>query len=174
EYGFRLGGDFKGIDVGAFFQGVGSRQIWGDGALAIAGYNSGDGAIPAAISDNYWTPTNTNAFYPAAFNNGGSNSTNNMQVQSKYLLDMSYLRMKSVTLGYSLPNKMLRKVGVNSLRVYVAGENLLSWDKLGDLPIDPEYINGFSMFNTDNYNSDRTGVAIPTFKSFSFGAQLNF
>ncbi|MEJ7780358.1 MAG: SusC/RagA family TonB-linked outer membrane protein, partial [Daejeonella sp.] len=174
EYGFRLGGDFKGVDVGAFFQGVGSRQIWGNGSLAIAGYNSGDGAIPAAIADNYWTPNNTNAFYPAAFNNGGSNTDNNMQIQSKYLLDMSYLRLKSLTLGYSLPKTMLRKVGVNSLRVYVAGENLLTWDKLGDLPIDPEYINGFSMFNDDNYNLDRTGVAIPTFKSFSFGAQLNF
>ncbi|SKB75954.1 SusC/RagA family TonB-linked outer membrane protein [Daejeonella lutea] len=174
EYGFRLGGDFKGIDIGAFFQGVGSRQIWGEGFLAIPGFNSADGAMPAAIADDYWTPTNTNAFYPAAFNNGGSGTTNNMQVQSRYLLDMSYLRLKSLTLGYALPKTMLNKVGINSLRFYVAGENLITWDKLGRLPIDPEQINGYSMFNTDNYNSGRTGVSIPTFKSFSFGAQLNF
>ncbi len=98
-----------------------------------------------------------------------------MQVQSKYLLDMSYLRLKSLSLGYALPKPMLNKVGINSLRVYVAGENLLTWDKLGDLPIDPETINGYSIFNnnSDN-NAGRTGVAIPTFKSFSFGVQLNF
>ncbi len=175
EYGFRLGGDFKGFDLGAFFQGVGSRQLWGEGFLAIPGFNSADGAMPAAIADDYWTPTNTSAFYPAAFNNGGSGTTNNMQVQSGYLLDMSYLRLKSITLGYSLPKPILNKVGINSLRIYVAGENLLTWDKLGRLPIDPEFINGYSIFNNDsNNNAGRTGVAIPTFKSFSFGAQLNF
>lgn len=174
EYGFRLGGDFKGFDIGAFFQGVGSRQIWGEGFLAIPGFNSADGAMPAAIADDYWTPENTGAAYPAAYNNGGSGTTNNMQIQSKYLLDMSYLRLKSLSLGYAIPKKLLTRIGVNSLRVYLAGENLVTWDKLGRLPIDPETINGYSMFNTTNYNSGRTGVAIPTFKSFSFGAQLNF
>lgn len=174
EYGFRLGGNFKGIDLGAFFQGVGSRQIWGEGFLAIAGFNSADGAMPAAIADDYWTPNNTGAFYPAAYNNSGSGTANNMQVQSKYLLDMSYLRLKSITLGYSLPQTMLKRVGVNSFRIYAAAENILTWDKLGRLPIDPETINGYSMWNESNYNSGRTGVAIPTFKSFSFGAQLNF
>src|SRR6185312_12972209 len=84
EYGFRLGADYKGFDISAFFQGVGSRQIWGDGFLAIPGYNSSDGAMPEAIAGNYWTPDHTNAFYPAAYNNAASNSANNMQVQDRY------------------------------------------------------------------------------------------
>lgn len=174
EYGLRLGADFKGFDFGVFFQGVGKRKIWGDGALAIAGYQSSDGAIPAAIADNYWTPTNTGAFYPAAYNNGGSNSGNNMQVQSRYLLDMSYLRVKNLTLGYTLPKALLNKVSIGSLRVYASLENFMTWDNLNGLPIDPEVINGYSMWNGSNYNSGRTGVGMPAFKSVSFGAQLNF
>ena len=174
EYGFRLGADFKGFDISAFFQGVGSRKVWGNGFLAIAGYNSGDGAMPAAFADDYWTPQNTEAFYPAAYNNGGSNTANNMQIQDRYLLNMAYLRLKNLTLGYTLPHSLLKKAGVSSLRVYGALENFFTWDKLGKLPIDPETINGYSMFNDSNYNSGRTGTGIPTFKSVSFGVQLNF
>jgi TonB-linked SusC/RagA family outer membrane protein len=174
EYGFRLGSDYKGVDLSVFFQGVGSRQLWGDGFLAIPGYNSADGAMPEAIAGNYWTPDNTGAFYPAAYNNAGSNVNNNMQVQDRYLLNMAYLRLKNLTVGYSLPQDLMKKIWVNSLRVYVALENFVTWDHLNGLPIDPETINGYSMWNTTNYNAGRTGVGIPAFKSFSFGVQLNF
>ncbi|QEC51532.1 TonB-linked SusC/RagA family outer membrane protein [Anseongella ginsenosidimutans] len=174
EYGFRFGADYKGIDFGIFFQGVGKREIWGNGSLAIAGYHTSDGAMPSTIVDNYWTPENTNAFYPAAFNNGGSNGANNMQVQSRYLLDMSYLRIKNITLGYSFPASLLENVRVKTARIYVALENFVTWDNLNGLPFDPEVINGYSMFNSSNYNLSRTGVGTPTFKSVSFGVQLNF
>ena len=174
EYGFRLGADYKGFDFSAFFQGVGSRQIWGDGTLSIAGYHSSDGAMPEAIASNYWTPEHTDAFYPAAYNNLGSNQANNMQIQDRYLLNMAYLRLKNITLGYSLPQAMLKKVKISNLRVYVGAENLISWDHLGDLPIDPESINGYSMWNDTNYNLGRTGYGVPAFKSVSIGAQLNF
>jgi hypothetical protein len=174
EYGFRIGADYKGFDISAFFQGVGSRQVWGDGFLAIPGYQSSDGAMPAAIADNYWTPENTGAFYPAAYNNAGSNTANNIQVQDRYLLNMAYLRLKNLTLGYSFSQNILKKVGVNSFRVYGALENFITWDHLRDLPIDPESINGYSMWNTTNYNLGRTGIGIPAFKSISVGLQLNF
>lgn len=174
EYSFRLGADYKGFDFSAFFQGIGSRQLWGSGFLAIPGFHASDGAMPAAIVDNYWTPENTSAFYPAAYNNAGSNTANNMQIQDRYLLDMSYLRLKNVTLGYSLPSSVVNRLKVNSTRVYVSLENIITWDNLGDLPIDPEEIQGFSMWNETNYNLGRTGVGVPTFKSVSFGVQLNF
>lgn len=174
EYGFRLGADYGGVDFSVFFQGVGGREVWGNGFLAIPGYNSADGAMPQAIAGNYWTPNNTNAFYPAAYNNGASNTANNMQIQDRYLLNMAYLRLKNLTLGYSLQRSLLDKVWVNSLRVYIALENFITWDHLKGLPIDPESINGYSMWNTSNYNSGRTGEGIPAFKSVSFGIQLNF
>ena len=174
EYGFRLGADFKGFDISAFFQGVGSRQIWGNGALAIAGYHASDGAMPEAIAGNFWTPDNTGAFYPAAYNNAGSNTANNMQVQDRYLLNMAYLRLKNLALGYSLTESLIKTEWIRSLRVYVGLENIITWDNLGDLPIDPEAISGYSMWNTSNYNLGRTGTGIPAFKSVSFGLQVNF
>ena len=174
EYGFRLGADFKGLDFSIFFQGVGSRQIWGEGFLAIPGFQSSDGAMPEAIAGNYWTPETPNAFYPAAYNNGGSGTTNNMQIQDRYLLDMSYLRIKNVTIGYTLPKSLLNRAKINNLRVYVGLENFFTWDHLGDLPIDPESISGYSMWNTTNYNLGRTGAGIPAFKSIAAGLQLNF
>ncbi len=174
NYGLRLGADYKGFDFSIFFQGTGQRAIWGNGGLAIAGFNTADGAMPAAIVDNYWTPENTGAFYPAAFNNAGSNSANNMQVQSRYLLDLSYTRIKNITFGYVLPKDFISHAKLSNVRVYVALENFFTWDKLNGLPIDPEVVSGFSMFNEDNYNGGRTGVGTPTFKSASFGLQLNF
>ncbi len=174
EYGFRLGADFKGFDISAFFQGVASRKIWGDGFLAIPGYNSTDGAMPEAIAGNYWTPENTGAFYPAAYNNGGSNSANNIQVQDRYLLNMAYLRLKNLTVGYTLPQSLVKKAWISSFRIYAGLENFFTWDHLGDLPIDPETISGYSMWNTSNYNAGRTAEGIPAFKSASIGIQLNF
>ena len=175
EYGFRLGADYKGFDFSAFFQGVGSREVWGQGFLAQSGFNSSDGAMPAAMASDYWTPTNTGAFYPAAFNNAASNDVNNFQVQTRYLLDMSYLRVKNITLGYTIPKGALDKAGIKNLRVYTALENFFTWDKLNGLPIDPETVGGTTMFDSNtNYNAGRTGVGTPTFKSASFGLQLTF
>lgn len=179
QYSFRAGADYKGFDASIFIQGVGKRDIWGDGLLAIPGYNSADGAMPEAIAGNFWKEDRTNAFYPAPYNMGvtaGGNSVlYNMQIQSKYLLDMSYLRIKNITVGYSLPSSVIKKIHVSKLRVYLALENFLTFDHLGTLPIDPEEIDGYSMWSTtNNYNSSRTGVSIPTFKSSSIGIQLNF
>lgn len=174
SYGFRLGADYKGFDFAVFFQGVGQREVWGAGFLAIPGFNVSDGAMPAAFANDYWREDNQGAFYPAAFNNAGSANVNNMQVQSKYLLDMSYLRMKNITLGYTLPKRVLDSAKLSNLRVYVALENFFTWDKLNGLPVDPEEVAGNSIFNETNYNSSRTGVGTPTFKSASFGLQLTF
>lgn len=174
EYGFRLGADYKGFDFGAFFQGVGSRKIAGVGMLASPGFNVGDGAMPQAFAGDYWRPDNTGAFYPAAFDNGTSNNINNMQVQDRYLLNMAYLRLKNLTIGYTFKQNWLKTVKINSLRVYTALENIITWDHLGDLPLDPETITGYSMWNGSNYNSGRTGMGTPTFKSVSFGLQLSF
>jgi hypothetical protein len=178
QYSFRAGADYKGFDASVFIQGVGKRDIWGDGLLVIPGYNSSDGAMPEAIAGNFWREDRTDAFYPAPYNlgvtAGGNSVLYNMQVQSRYLLDMSYLRIKNITIGYSLPSNILNKYKVAKLRVYIALENFFTFDHLGTLPIDPEEIDGYSMWNTSNYNSSRTGVSVPTYKTSSIGIQLNF
>jgi hypothetical protein len=87
---------------------------------------------------------------------------------------MAYLRLKNLTVGYTLQQSFLKKVSITSLRIYAGLENFITWDNLGDLPIDPESINGYSMWNTTGYNLGRTSTGIPAFKSASFGIQLNF
>lgn len=185
QYGLRLGADYKGFDFSIFFQGVGKRDVWGHGFMAIAGYNSADGAMPQAIAGNYWTEDNPNAFYPAPYNLGSPGTTAyrssafNMNAQSRYLLDMSYLRIKNITLGYTLPQALTKKAYLKNARVYLALENFFTFDNLNDLPIDPEEVAGVNMLRSeagynDGYNGDRTGVGTPTFKSVSFGIQLNF
>jgi len=173
-YSFRTDFTYKSFDLSVFIQGVGKREQWGNGFLAIPGYNSSDGAMPQAIAGNFWREDRTDAFYPAPYNQVGSNNTLNMVPQSRYLLNMAYLRMKNITLGYSLPTNLLKKIYVSKLRVYVALENFFTFDHLGTLPIDPEEIEGYSMWNDSNYNSGRSGVGVPTFKSASAGIQLSF
>ena len=174
EYGLRAGADYKGIDFSVFIQGVGKRDVWGDGFLAIPGYQSSDGAMPQAIAGDFWREDRTDAFYPAPYNMAGSSTTLNMQVQTRYLLNMAYTRIQNITLGYSLPVSVISKVNISKARFYVSLENFFTFDKLGGLPIDPEVIAGYSMWNTSNYNLSRTGVGVPTYKSASFGLQLNF
>lgn len=174
EYGLRLGADYKGFDMSVFIQGVGKRDVWGSGFLAIPGFQASDGAMPQAIAGDFWREDRTDAFYPAPYNLAGSSTSLNMVPQSRYLLDMSYLRVKNITVGYSLPENLVSKMYLKSLRVYVALENFFTKDNLRDLPIDPEEIAGYSMWNSSNYNLGRTGVGTPTFKSASVGVQLNF
>jgi TonB-linked SusC/RagA family outer membrane protein len=178
EYGFRLGADYKGFDVSVFFQGVGKREIVGDGSLAVPGYNTGDGSMAQAIAGDFWKEDRTDAYYPRPWNVGagaGASSTiYNTLVQTRYLLDMSYLRIKNITIGYSLPENILRKIYLTKARVYLSLENFFTFDHLRGLPIDPEEISGYSMWNTSNYNFNRTGQGTPTFKSISAGVQISF
>jgi TonB-linked SusC/RagA family outer membrane protein len=174
EYGLRAGADFKGVDFSVFIQGVGKRDVWGDGFLVIPGYYSSNGAMPEAIAGDFWREDRTDAFYPAPYDQAGSSTTLNMQVQSRYLLNMAYLRVKNITLGYSLPAALLKKVSINKVRIYASLENFFTFDNLRGLPVDPEVINGYSMWNTSNYNLGRTGTGTPAFKSASVGLQLNF
>jgi hypothetical protein len=174
EYGFRAGADFKGVDFSVFLQGVGKRDVWGDGFLVIPGYYSSNGAMPEAIASDFWREDRTDAFYPAPYDQAGSSTTLNMQVQSRYLLNMAYLRIKNITLGYNLPSALLKKVSINKVRIYASLENFFTFDNLRGLPVDPEVISGYSMWNTSNYNLGRTGTGTPAFKSASLGIQLNF
>ena len=141
EYNFKIGVDWKGVDLNIFFQGVGSRQYWATGTMMIPGWNFSEGTYYAHQTD-YWTPENTNAWYPrlTETNQPGqySAASFNFLCQTRYLLDMSYLRLKNITVGYSLPDKVLKKMHFEKFRVYFSAENVCEIDNLGNLPIDPE------------------------------------
>ena len=85
-YSFRAEFFYKGIDLTGFLQGVGKREVWGDGFLAIPGYYSANGAMPQAFAGDFWRPDRTDAFYPRPYDQAGSSTTLNMNPQTKYLL----------------------------------------------------------------------------------------
>lgn len=175
QYGFRVGADYKNFSLSLFFQGVGERKIWGSGQLAIPGYFAKEGAMPQAIAENYWKPDRTDAFYPRAWNMNGADEGYVMRTQSRYMLDMSYLKIKNITLAYNLPASLLKKVKITTARAYISLENFITFDNLRGLPIDPEAISGVSMLRSGgNYNLGRTGTSNPAFKSASAGLQIGF
>lgn len=174
EYGIRLGADYKGFDLSFFFQGVGKRDMWGSSSTTLAGFNIADGAMAKRFCTDYWTEDNTTAFYPRAWNQANSTNAYNMRPQDRYLLDMSYLRLKNITAGYTLPIELTKKAWIQRARLYVSLENFFTWDHLDDTPVDPEIVAGEGFLSSSNYQLGRAGISTPAFKSFSIGVQLNF
>jgi TonB-linked SusC/RagA family outer membrane protein len=172
EYGFRVALDYKSFDLSIMGQGVGERSMWGSGQLAIPGYFAKEGAMPQAIAGNYWREDRTDAFYPRAWNLSGANSGFVMVPQTRYLLNMAYFRIKNITLGYNVAPKLLDRIHVKEARIYVSLENMITFDNLNGLPIDPEAISGYSML-AGNYNLGRTGTGNPTFKIASVGVSIS-
>lgn len=177
EYGLRLGADYKGFDLSVFFQGVAKRDMWGSSSTTLAGFNTADGAIAKRFSTNYWTESNTDAFYPRAWNMANSVNAYNMYRQDRYLLDMSYMRIKNITFGYTLPMNITKKVWIQKARFYFSMENFVTFDHLDGTPVDPEIIAGVGssgLLSAENYQLGRAGISTPAFKSLSVGVQLNF
>ena len=170
-YNLRLGGSWKGFDLDAFFQGVGKRDWWAAGQTIYPLWQSVD--ILYANQLDFWTPTHTNARYPNPYpgNTGGTVSglyagSNNFYPQTKYLLNLAYLRLKNLTVGYSVTNRTLTKAGITKLRFYFSGENLFTFSHVG-VPIDPELTDASA---TGGF----TGRNYPFDKDFSAGMQLSF
>lgn len=168
QYGIRLGADWKGFDLNLFVQGVGKRDFWASGPLFVPGFRPGEAWYTHQL--DYWTPENPNAFYPRPTDQGQSNNARNFLPQTKYLLDLSYMRMKNVSFGYTLPSSLTEKVKIERLRVYFSGENLFEKDKLGDMPIDPEVD-----YTTAGLNDRASfGRVYPYRRTLSFGLQATF
>ncbi len=167
QYGLRADFDFKGFDLGFFLQGVGQRDIWVGGDLAVPGWRPAEAWY--AHQMDYWTPENTGAFYYRPTDQNQSNTTLNHMPQTRYLLDMSYLRLKNLTFGYTLPTSVIEKANFSKLRVFFSGENLLEFDNL-DIPIDPE--TDYTEQGANDPNS--FGRTYPYRRTFSLGLQLTF
>jgi hypothetical protein len=165
QFGLDLSADWKGFDVRCFFQGVAKRDYW-QGSYYFWGvtnnmwWSSGlkqhvDYFRAEASND---LPANIDAYYPRPIFGTGKNQ----QVQTRYLQDASYIRLKNLQLGYSLPNNIVSKLNITKLRLFVSGENLWTGTSLAKM-FDPETING---------GSGNNGNAYPLQKTISFGLSL--
>ena len=166
QFGLGLDAAWKGFDVSMFFQGVGKRNLWAAGNQVLPGFTSGEPYYVGA--EDYWTTENQNAFYPRPMIYNQA-QTGNYNVNDRYLLNMAYMRLKTLTVGYSLPKEWLSKFKVQGLRVYFTGENLFTIDGVKPA-IDPEI--GIRTVGSSG-DARNFGRSYPYQKSVSFGIQLS-
>lgn len=163
QYGMRLTLGYKNFDLSVFFQGVGKRDLWGTGQLVIPGWHYGEAYYKHHM--DYWTPENTDAYYPRPWALNYQSANPNFRKQSRYLLNMAYCRWKNLTFGYSLPENLTKKLMLTRLRVYASFENLVTWDHLNGVPIDPET-------STATGDGGYIGRSYPFSREYSFGLQI--
>ncbi|TKG89433.1 SusC/RagA family TonB-linked outer membrane protein [Puteibacter caeruleilacunae] len=146
NFGLDLDMTWRGFDFRAFFQGVAKRDVWVSGPYFWgANYNLWQSAGFTEHLD-YFRPegtdsplgANVDSYYPRPLFGGGSKNT---KTQSRYLQNGAYIRLKNIQLGYTLPSEFTKRFGVNKLRMYVSGENLMTITKMTDI-FDPETTGG--------------------------------
>ena len=158
NYGFNLGFEYKGFDLSMHWQGVMKRDAFltSDTFWGINEVTDTNTAIlnPHTFTLDYWTPDNPTAYYPRP----KFQSSGNRMPSTRYMRDASYLRLKTLDLGYTLPREWSRLAYIQNARIFVSMENLFTFS---DLPkaIDPE---------------DLSSSSYPRPRKFSVGVNLTF
>ena len=149
--GLHLGAAYKGFDFDVFFQGVTNRTISIGGNDTYAFQNNG---TIGEIALNRWTPaTAETATYPRLTT---FNDDNNYRYSTLWQRDGSFIKMRSIELGYTIPNSIANAVLLTDTRVFISGTNLLAFDRLGGL------------------RDAETGIGYPTTKTVSVGLRVQF
>ncbi len=163
HFSIDLSADWKGFDFRAFFQGVMKRDYYQGSAYFFGikgnfwwsqGLDQHADYFRAEASNDL--PANINSYYPRPV----FDTDKNYYAQTRYLQDASYIRLKNLQLGYTLPTSLVSKLGVSKLRVYLSGENLWTGTSLSSL-FDPETIDG-----------GKGGCVYPLSKTVSCGLSL--
>ncbi len=131
QFGLTAGFAYKNFDFEMFWQGTGKRDYMLGGGQFWGFTSQWD--VPYTPALDYWTPENPNAYFPRPGWQNGGNRVNS----DRYMQSAAYGRLKNLTIGYTLPNKLISKWGFSRLRLYVTGENLLTITPLNDA-FDPE------------------------------------
>jgi TonB-linked SusC/RagA family outer membrane protein len=160
SYGVSLGISWKGFDLDMLWQGVAKRDIWLGGNF-LFGDNGNYNQITIFKQHlDYWRPDNTNAYFPKPYMTTLTNK--NIQTQTRYLQNASYLRLKNLQLGYTFPTTMTNWLGLGNLRIFFTGENLLTFTPLIKV-FDPEDLGG----------AIGPGKVYPLQTTYSMGLKLN-
>lgn len=120
-YGINIGANFKGFDFSMLLQGVGDVQKINSHRRNLEGAGFGPNKSVAVL--NRWTPENTNTDLPRYL---WQNPAGNDRISDRWVEDASFMRIRNMQLGYTLPNETLSKIGASSLRVYVDASNFLT------------------------------------------------
>ncbi|MCU7694160.1 SusC/RagA family TonB-linked outer membrane protein [Haoranjiania flava] len=138
EYGMGMSVSWKGLDVNLLFQGAGRSTYFLNGPTVYPFIEGGWGNILTEVTSpgSRWisrdisgdpATENPNAKYPRLSYGG---SPNNYRASTFWMRDGSYLRFKTLEMGYSVPTRIVNKLGLSSSRIYLLAYNLLVWDKV--------------------------------------------
>ena len=176
HYGVTTGFSVAGFDISVFFEGTGNHywyparynfDFWGPFSLGYPTF------LAKNFLDNCWSEDNPDAYFPRPRSNVASNGGGELgRVNDRYIQNIRYLRFKNLTVGYSLPKKLLSKVGFEQIRVYFSGENLAYWSPITKYTthLDPE-----SCFNrAGDPVDDLNNTSYPWQKTFMFGLDITF
>ena len=170
QFGIDISADWKGFDFRCFFQGVMKRDYWQSSCMfwgvidnqwfstGLKEHSDYFRAEPIGL-EGHKIPANLDSYYPRPIFSSGSK---NQKPQTSYLQDASYIRLKNLQLGYTLPVQLTQKVGLTKCRIFVSGENLWTGTSLSKL-FDPETLNG---------GKNGMGNAYPLSRTWSFGLSL--
>lgn len=179
HFGIDISADWKGFDFRCFFQGVMKRDYWQGSNMFWGVVNNQWWSSGFATHGDYYRaesvglsgheiPANIDAYYPRPIFGEGSK---NQKPQTRYLQNASYIRLKNLQLGYTLPDAWMQRVGLSKCRVFVSGENLWTGTSLIDL-FDPETVDGGNTNKNANAFIRSGGNAYPLSRVWSFGISL--
>ncbi|WP_299577972.1 TonB-dependent receptor [uncultured Sunxiuqinia sp.] len=157
-YGINLGASYRGFYMSAVIQGASNFDMWLDGRYSYD--DGGADLLTVKPQTDVWTSGNPNARFPR-INPTGKRENNVGPTSDAWLLTLSYVRLKNIELGYNFKMPQLQKVGINDLRVFVNGTNLLTYAPKVDGIFDPEASDGF-------------GYGYPVEKVMSIGLNVKF
>ena len=171
----RFSASWSGIDLSLLFNGVGYQNwyprgdtglFWGNYARPFQTY------IPSDFASKIWSEDNPDAYFPrprgyVAFNSGVRELN---VVNTKYIQNVGYFRLKNLTVGYSFPKKWMDKIKIEKARVYFSGENIFTLSPLESKYIDPAMAGATTTWKSGN--TDCYGY--PTARAFSFGLDITF
>ena len=168
--GFNNQFTYKGIDLAFFFQYTYGNDLLNATRIYTEGMNSSFGQWAGTL--DRWTPTNTNTDVPrAAFSDPNSNTRNS----DRFIEDGSYLRLKTATLGYNLPKDWVKAVHLQNARIYLSGQNLLTFTKYKGLDPEVSTYNGGSFSGSSSLGNTAPGTDFLTFpqaRTFQVGINL--
>ncbi len=164
-YSIDLSGGWKGIDLRIFMQGIGKRD-WYPGASNIYfwGVYAQPWTNPTVQNSDHWTPDNPDAYFPAVRAYSVEDNYQQLGIPNKrYLQNGAYMRVKNVTLGYTLPQSVLKRLKLDKVRFYFSAENIFEISHI-KVKLDPESLG----------DGNRPQAAYPFQRTYSFGLNLNF
>ena len=140
-FGITGSAQWKGFDFNIFFQGVAQRDVnFGGWNPWFFGSGNYEWTVSNQFNQDYWRPDNTDAYFPRPYQN---NYRGNTTEATRWLQNGAFIRLKQLTLGYTIPSEVMSKVGIDNFRIYFSGENLGERSKLRyDSAFDPEVVNG--------------------------------